>query len=222
MSGQTKQRRESREVGSSPRPVLRLPTLLGALAAVAAVAGTILALGLATAEPVVTAGNEARGGELSLWVASSEWLEHDHSKHSHDGEDGDDDHGAGVDPNEVPVSNVTDLQQGFQMPGSMMPGTPDEGSQRLQVNVSLTNRGQTEQTVEPADFVLVGANDATWAPLEGGTFIPMAIPPAHAFSTVLAFDVPSDEINDGLYVEWTSSGERTRLAITESDGHDHG
>lgn len=217
MSGRTKQRVESRETVSL-RAFLRTPNLLGAVAVLAAVAGGFLALGLATSDPVVPAGNEARGGDLSLRVASSEWLEHDHSKHSHDG---DDDHGA-LDPNEVPVSNVTDVMQGFQMPGSMMPGTPDEGSQRLQVNVSLSNRGHTEHVVEPADFALVGANGATWAPLEGGTFVPMAIPPAHSFSTVLAFDLPTEEINDSLYVEWTSSGEQTRLAFTESDGHDHG
>ncbi|MGA9277716.1 MAG: hypothetical protein WBV89_12195 [Ilumatobacter sp.] len=217
------ERVEVREARASSRGVWRTPNLVAGIAAIAAVAGVVLAIGLATAEPVVTAGTEARSGDLSLWVSSSEWLEHDHSAHDHgDGGDGGDDHGDGVDPNEVPVSNVTDVVQGFQMPGSMMPGTPDEGSQRLQINVSLTNQGNTTSVVEPADFVLVGANDATWDPLEGGTFVPMEVPPAHAFSTVLAFDVPSAEINEDLYVEWTSSGQKTRLAIAELEGHDHG
>ena len=231
MSGQGTHRRGTRGERtnqSSLRTLLRLPNLVVGAAAIAALAGSGLALGLAAAEPVVTVGNEARSGDVSLWVVSSEWLEHDHGKHTHDddgeGSDGEgsDEHGDGVDPNEVPNGNITDVVQGFQMPGSMSPGTPDEGFQRFQVNVTMNNRGRSDSRVGPDDFALIGTNGSSWMPLTGGTFVPMTVPPGHAFSTVLAFDVPSSEINDDLYVEWNWSGTQTRLTITETDGHDHG
>jgi hypothetical protein len=207
---------------TSLRALLRVPNLVVGVAVIAALAGSGLALGLASAEPVVTAGNEARSGELSLWVMSSEWLEHDHGKHTHDDDEGDDDHGDGVDPNEVPDGSITDVVQGFQMPGSMSPGTPDEGFQRLQVNVTMNNRGRSDRRVATDDFALIGKNGSSWTPLTGGTFVPMTVPPEHAFSTIVVFDVPSSEIDDDLYVEWNWSGTRTRLTITETDGHDHG
>jgi hypothetical protein len=219
MSGRMRKMGGRPEPSTSRRSLLRTPNLVGAVAAIAALAGTVLALGLATAEPVVTAGNEARSGELSLWVASSEWLDHDHTAHEHDDSD---EHGDGLDPNEVPVDNYTDVVQGFQMPGSMMPGTPDEGFQRLQVSVNLTNRGHADTHVGPDDFVLVGANGATWTPLLGGTFVPMTIPAGHGFGTVVAFDVPGAAVDDGVYVEWNWAGIRTQLTLTETDGHDHG
>ena len=240
MSGHSMMRRMKRDSPTAWTPlrtILHMPTLLVGAAAIAALAGSGLAIRLAVAEPVVAVGSEARSGDVSLWVVSSEWLDHDHGQHTHDDDEGAsdegasgeaandeavDEHGDGVDPNEIQDGSITDVVQGFQMPGSMSPGTPDEGFQRLQVNVTMNNRGRSDSRVGPDDFALIGTNGLSWTPLTGGTFVPMTVPEGHAFSTVLAFDVPSSEINNDLYVEWNWSGTQTRLTITETDGHDHG
>ena len=164
-----------------------------------------------SSDPAVAVNTEARQGDISVWVDRYQWLVHDHSAHDHS-EDAND-------PTS-PAQNELPAVSGFPMSAAMMPGTPDEGFHRLQIDLSIVNRGEGTLEMKPADFRLVSEDGDEWPSLRGGTFSPTDLSGGYMLGTVLAFDVPEEFSSTGMYLEWTWEGEVTRFAFNGS-GHDH-
>lgn len=164
--------------------------------------------------PLVGLDTEARSGSLSMWVTETEMLSHEHSNHSHDDEEGE---GEGAATGNEVAEDPT-----FAMSASMMPGTPEEGFRRLQIELDLMNREAGEVTVGPPDFYLLAGDGTTWAPLRGGTFGMTIIGPLQVLSTVVAFDISEEVSASDVELVWTVDGEDTHFAIGDDEGHDHG
>ncbi len=210
------------------RPILRRPRLspaniVGALAVGAALTGLFLVAQTAiTTTPLVSLQTEARGDTLSLWVNNAEVLEHEHGNHSHD-DDGDAAAGeaqTGVDA----LSSVAAQAEGdgFAMPASMMPGTPEEGFQRLQLELDFMNRQAGVATVAPQDFYLLADDGETWTALRGGTFRPTDLGSLQVLSTVLAFDIPVSVQTTDVELVWSGDGSAIHFAVDAEGGHSHG
>lgn len=206
------------------RRVLSIVAVLGAILGLGLVAR--VSLGSAAAYAVQT---EVTAGDVSVWVENSRWLNMDM--------DGDDENGAiegaregdgheqsdGEEQDEAEESNEGDEGElGFAMPASMMPGAPTEGFQRLQVSVSLRNRGAGGADVEPGDFLLVANDGDSWLTLLGGTFGLTTLGPGQAVSTVVAFDVPVESASSDMNLVWAWQGGETRFTIPGSEGGHHG
>lgn len=216
------------------------------LAVLGAAAG--LALVVATAvgtEPALAEQTEARAGSLSLWVESSQWVGGAHDDASTAG--GDDqqghDHGEGEgdqaeeddhaedeqgepghhDDEEAEQENVAAGAgpESFQMPSAMMPGTPDEGFQRMQIDLTFLNKGSTAADVGPQDFYLQGADGQTWETMLGGTFATTSLRTGQALNTIVAYDIPETDAEQEIELVWRSSEETKRFAIATS-GASHG
>ncbi len=196
----------------------RLRFAVGAFAVMAALIGMVLVARMTTADPAIALQTEARSGELSVWVDRYEWLSHEHGNHDH----GDDAEAAEEgDSAQAAIDDVTSQSEGFAMPASMMPGTPNEGFQRVQFELNILNRGGLDADVHPDDFRLEAANGDSWLSLRGGTFSPTTLPPQYAVATIVAFDVPEESSGDSMHLVWTSAEGESRFAL-EGSGHDHG
>jgi hypothetical protein len=176
----------------------------------------LLAFTALTTDPAVGLETEARSGGMSLWVSNVEWLDHAH-----------DDAGGAQTAPAAGDEGATDVastlltgqgNQGFQMPANMMPGTPDQGFQRVQIDLDFTNREDGRQ-VSPADFTLVAEGRRAFQPNIGGSFVPTIIGPSQQFSTMLSFDIPQSISPDAVELRWSDveSDDNIRFAI--SGGH---
>jgi hypothetical protein len=199
---------------SSAAPKSRIERVLLTSGLVAALIGVVLLARIAiTADPSVSLETAASSGQMSARLDYYEWLSHDHGKHSHDDEDGE----------EVAINNDVDLnpelQEGFARPASMMPGTPDEGFQRLQIELYMENSTGPATEVSPTDFWLEDDEGTWWPGLEGGTFRPTELNAGHALNTVLAFDVQDNMADADMELVWIWNGQETRFAVTGSDHH---
>ncbi len=219
----------------SPRPDFRKPpsasVVFGSLAIVAALGGLFLIVQTAlTTTPVVALGTEARGDTLSLWINNSEVLDHEHASSSDDGHDHDHgDEGGVADGTQSGVEALSDLtaqtdtdSQGFAMPASMMPGTPEDGFQRLQLELDFSNRSGASATVAPQDFFLLSNEGERWGPLLGGTFHQTDLRSQQVLSTVVAFDIPVRVAASDVQFVWTGDGDEIRFAVDAEGGHSHG
>lgn len=189
-----------------------------AIAVLAAALGLILVARVTFgAGPAFAQQTEVMSDGLSVWVEDSRWLSMDM--------DGDDENGAIEGAREDDTGRDTDsdsdAEQGFAMPDSMMPGAPVEGFQRLQVSLSLLNRGEGGVYVEPADFVLVAPDGDRWLTLLGGTFYETTLGTGQALSTVVAFDVPVEEAALDMDLTWSWQGNKTRFTIAGAGGGGH-
>ena len=194
----------------------RVPVVIGAVAIVTMILGLLLVTKMTIgSDPVIDLRTEAKSGDLSVWVDRYEWLEHNHASHDHSDDE------AEVDPEQQAIDEVTAEAQVFAMPASMMPGTPDEGFQRLQIEMNVVNRGDVNIDVHPDHFVLEDADGESWLSLRGGTFTPTVLAPNHAIATVVAFDVPEEESASTMYLVWSNGDDESRFALKGS-GHDHG
>jgi len=182
-----------------------------AIAVFAAVVGLVLVvrlpLGSSTAYALQT--EVETDSALSIWVEDFRWLSVEM--------DGDDDNGI-----DGPQDQDSDGDQSYAMPNNMMPGAPNSGFQRLQVNLSFINRGADVAYLEPADFLLVATNGDSWATLTGGTFDETVLGPLQAMSTTVAFDVPVERAISGMDLIWSWDGDSSSFAIAGADGADHG
>ena len=185
---------------------------IASLATLAAFAGLVLvALMLFGGGPAIGLQTEASAGELSVWVDRYEWLEHDHDAHDH-GDDEDEE--SEPDPTSQALDEIR-ANAGFAMPSRMMPGTPDEGFQRLQVNLNVLSQGAA-QPISPDDFRLESTEGKTWPSLLGGTFVPTSLDTGQALSTVVAFDVPYDDAALDMFLIWTNGVEELRFSLNGS------
>jgi hypothetical protein len=203
--------RATPERTSSAAQATRLERALLASGLVASLIGVVLLVNIAiTADPTVSLETAATSGQMTARLDYYEWLSHDHEKHSHDDE-------------EVAIDNDVDLnpelQAGFARPASMMPGTPDEGFQRLQIELHMVNTSGPASEVSPTDFWLEDDQGTWWPGLQGGTFRTTDLDTGHALNTVLAFDVQDNKADADMELVWIWNGQETRFAVTGSDHH---
>jgi len=177
--------------------------LIASLATVAGVAGFVLFVSLVApprSDAPVTPGRLV-AGDLVLELQNAGWITHD-------------DIGG-----PVPAS----VQNGFQMPASMMPGMPDHGIHRLYLEAVLSNTGSNEAAYAPREFSVRAPDGATWGLLQPPTFVAGALRPGQTRSLDLLFDVP-DSVSE-LSLMWTHDGQ-VQLVDVDSEApppvHDHG
>lgn len=193
--------------------------MVGVLAAIAAIAGLALVLlTIAVASPAIAPGTEAQAGTVSVWVDSSEWLAGAHDDHDDAAGGGDGAENAGG-PAASEIVDLTRQADSFAMPGSMMPGTPEQGYQRLQIDLSISNRGAAAAEVSPAEFHLENSDGVTWPALFGGTFNRTQLAGSHMMHTILAFDIADEMADDNLELVWTTDDATHRFSITTGDHH---
>ncbi len=208
-------RSQLRDAAVDSEPTRSPAPLVASVAVVTALVGIFFTAQIVAGfTPLVALDTEARSGSLSLWVTDTEMLSHEHSDHSHDDEDGGGDGAA--------QGNEVAEEPTFAMSASLSPGTPEEGFQRLQIELDLMNREAGEVTVGPPDFYLVADDGTTWAPIRGGTFGMTIIGPLQVLSTVLAFDVSAEVSASEVELVWTVDGKDTHFAVGEDEGHSHG
>lgn len=111
---------------------------------------------------------------------------------------------------------IMPTQDGYQMPASMMPGMPADGSERLSVKLTVANGpGATRPLRMTDEFILRTSKDGkTWKAV-GGTFGDLPrLAPQSAVTGVLFFDLPADELTKWTaWMDWSHQGVRTRLRI---------
>ena len=154
-----------------------------------------MALMLVTRYPVATfvaPGQEAEASGVSLRIDFTEWLNHED---------------AHQDQGEV-----------FPMPASSMPGMPEEGLQRLQVELTLQNLGDASRDFRPEEFSVRSVSGESWPPM-ASTFQPGTLGPGQALNGVVFFDVP--EAESGVYLVWTRGGTQVYNPIGDVPVHDH-
>lgn len=154
-------------------------------------------------------GQDAQVGGLTFRVENFEWVAHDHN---------------GDDPTQNQTSNgggdnPNPAGQGFQMPASMMPGAPEAGNQRLQVQFTLQNLTKRPYSYGPQEFRLVAANGDSWAPQPNEAFRPGKLGPGQALDAALFFDVAETSANLALVLE--RNGERVQVFIGDPGSHPH-
>jgi len=176
-------------------------TILG-LAAAAGAAGAILFLTVVAPPPPDQPAAPGRlvAGDLVFDLQEAGWITHD-------------DMGG-----PVPSS----VENGFQMPASMMPGMPDEGVHRLYLEAVISNTGSGQAAFAPREFAVRSASGQTWALDEPATFQAASLEPGQSRSLDLLFDVP-EAVSD-LDLVWTHGGEVqfARVGASPPPIHDHG
>ncbi len=205
-------RSEKTSVVTATPPASRLERTLLLSGLVAALIGAVLLAYIAiAADPSVSLETTVSSGQMAARLDYQEWLSHEHEKHSHDD-----------DSEEVAIDDVDlnpELQEGFARPASMMPGTPEDGFQRLQIELYMENTGGRTSEVSPTDFWLEDDAGVRSPGLQGGTFRSMDLGAGHALNTVLAFDIQDSKADSDMELVWVWNGEETRFAVTGSEHH---
>src|SRR5215472_16852267 len=172
------------------------------LAAVVGVAGFVLFLTLVAPprpDPPVVPGRLV-AGDLVLELQGAGWITHD-------------DVGG-----PVPAS----VENGFQMPASMMPGMPDPGIHRLYLEAVVSNTGSSEAAFTPHDFSVRSTSGATWPLNQPATFQAGSLQPGQTRSLDLLFDVPDSVAN--LDLVWAHAGQLQAVPVGAAPPpiHEHG
>lgn len=197
---------------------------ISAVAVVAALIGIFLVAQTAlSSRPLVGLETEARGETLSVWIRNVETLQDEHGGGSHD----DDAPGSSAGANSSGIAATDDLAAqsdggSYAMPASMMPGTPDEGFQRLQLNLDFINKNSVASTAGPEDFYLSADDGDTWPALRGGSFNTTQLSPGQILNTVLAFDIPESVDTSDVHLVWHGDGMEIGFALESGEGHEHG
>ena len=174
--------------------------VIGLVALVAA--GGLLLLLLAVAPPRPApqpVPGELVAGDLTLQLQASGWITHD----------------------DVGGPTPGAVQNGFQMPASMMPGMPEHGTHRLYLEVVVSDLGSNGTSFAPGDF-WVRSGNTTWPLNRPATFAPGTLQPGQARSFDLLFDVP--EAVSRLDLVWNHDGQAQSLAVDSPPppAHTHG
>ncbi|MBE7472510.1 MAG: hypothetical protein DPW09_07005 [Anaerolineae bacterium] len=182
-----------------------------------ALAASLLGLGMAipmllTRTPLAAIGQDIQADGLVLRVESAAWLVHEH-------EDAPPPPGVNVNQNSA-GSNGQNADQGqqFPMPASMMPGMPENGQQRLHIELMLRNEGSLPRSFGPDEFRLEASNNHSWKPQDNTSFLNVTVQPGQALNTALSFDI--DEAAANLFLVWNRGGSLVRVPMTDPD-HDH-
>lgn len=157
--------------------------------------GLALALAATGAGVFLTVRNQvpvkgATLGNLELRLLRVEWLEHQMS-HS----DG-----------------------GFQRPSSMMPGMPEEGLERLSVEVAVTNTGRQPTELRSEELVFESDRAGTLHPV--GALVPrQQLLPEQSLVTSVFFDVETDRPLGRLRLVWRHAGDSAYMAVPHPPAH---
>jgi hypothetical protein len=159
--------------------------VVAGLAAAAGAAGLVLLLSLVAPPPPSPAPTPGRllAGDLVFQVQGSGWITHD----------------------DIGGPAPASVENGFQMPASMMPGMPDHGVHRLYLEAVLSNTGWSHDGFAPREFSVRSATGETWALDQPATFEAGSLGPGQARSLDLLFDVP--EAVSQLDLVWTHGGQ---------------
>lgn len=96
------------------------------------------------------------------------------------------------------------------MPPSMMPGAPADGSQRLRVEVTLSNPEDRALAFATEEFRLRSADGESWA-VHSSSFAAGVLRPGQLLTGDLYFDVP--EGHRDLDLVWTRAGRSIRIRV---------
>src|SRR5215472_7887198 len=173
-----------------------------ALATIAGVAGFILFLSVVApprSDPPVVPGRLV-AGDLVLELQNAGWITHD----------------------EIGGPAPASVQNGFQMPASMMPGMPGPGTHRLYLEAVISDDGSSEAAFAPRDFSVRSRSGATWQLNQPATFTAASLQPGQTRSLDLLFDVP-DTVAD-LDLVWAHAGQLQAAPVDAAPPpiHDHG
>lgn len=182
-----------------------------------ALATSLLGLGMAipmllTRTPLAAIGQDIQADGLVLRVESAAWLVHEHA-------DAPPPPGTNVNQNSAD-SNGQNADQGqqFPMPASMMPGMPENGQQRLHIELMLRNEGNLPRSFGPDEFRLEASNNHLWKPQDNTSFMNVTVQPGQALNAALSFDI--DEAAANLFLVWHRGGSQVRVPVADPD-HDH-
>lgn len=175
--------------------------MVAGVAVAACAAGLVLLLSLVAPPPPNIPAPPGRlvAGDLVFQVQDTGWITHD-------------DIGGPAPPS---------VENGFQMPASMMPGMPDHGIHRLYLEAVLSNTGWSDDGFAPREFSVRSATGETWALDQPATFQAGSLGPGQARSLDLLFDVP--EAVSQLDLVWTHGGQvqLVRVGAAPPPIHDH-
>ena len=102
------------------------------------------------------------------------------------------------------------------MPSSMMFGAPEDGSQRLSLELEVENRSPRVAFFSPAELVARAAEgEVPGASSDGERF---TLPPGTRLAATVRFDVP--EQDGELDVSWARDTRRHRLLVTQVPRHE--
>lgn len=196
--------------------------IIGLTLLLLAAGGALTGYLLATRVPEVAVGRAAALNGLSLTVDRTAWMFNDHS---HEDDPSDSSAAAGL-PKEVQqlaearnleIEEATTAQgQVFPMPASMMPDLPDEGHERLKVELTLQNTGRRSQPFGPGDFRLRSEAGGEWLPRAKSTFRADVLHAGQSVNGVFFFDVPQEEAQD-LFIVWQRGGSKIRIPVEAVD-----
>jgi hypothetical protein len=175
--------------------------VITAIATIVGVAGFILFLSVAApprSDPQAVPG-QLVAGDLVLQLQNAAWITHDEIG------------------GPVPAS----VENGFQMPASMMPGMPDPGIHRLYLEAVVSDTGSNEAAFTPHDFSVRSTSGAVWPLNQPATFQAGSLQPGQTRSLDLLFDVP-DSVAD-LELVWAHAGQlqAVKVGATPPPAHQH-
>ena len=159
---------------------------------------------------LISEGQTVQVGNLSLQIKEIDWLAHEHGGHDHDD-------GEAVDPQQEEIEELTAEGQVFPMPSSMMPGMPEAGQLRLQIEFSLQNEGNRPLPYGPEAFSLHSENGGFWFPQTTNAFRAGDLGMGQTINGVFTFDV-ADTATE-LYMLWQRDGDEIRIPIENPDTH---
>lgn len=110
--------------------------------------------------------------------------------------------------------------QGFARPGTMMPGMPERGFQRLSVELQLQNRGDAGNVFRGEEFSLASPGGTTYIP--GGALIGTArLDKNQSLNTTLFYDVDVLEDTQNLRLIWRRGDETVYMPVPPIPPHYH-
>jgi hypothetical protein len=113
-----------------------------------------------------------------------------------------------------------DHGENFQKPAVMMPDMPEWGSQRVTLEMSLSNRADAVRIFDGSEFVLVPEIGDEVPPI-GATVGLATLQPGQTLNTALHFDFDTRVPHGRLQVEWRRGGETAYLPIPTPAEHYH-
>jgi hypothetical protein len=138
---------------------------------------------------------EANG--LRLQIQNSGWIAHD----------------------EVGGPTPASIQHGFEMPASMMPGMPAHGTERLFLEVVLSDIGQDAVSFTALEFSVRAPSGMSWKPNHPASFGPGSLRPGQGRSLDLFFDVPDGVTR--LDLAWDHGGQLQSMPIDSRPSPPH-
>jgi hypothetical protein len=112
--------------------------------------------------------------------------------------------------------DMTQNAPGYQMPPAMMPGMPDQGKERLMVDLAMSNDSNDTRPLRPGqEFTLHAGKDGTAIKPQSDSFGELPRLAAHnAVNGVIYFDLPPADLTASpAWIEWAHGGTTTRLSL---------